>query len=241
MNIRQFLISNVLTVKSYLSIIRFFKRKNEKKFRPVNITYFLELISKNPVKFIQIGANDGQLNDPIYPHIKSAGWKGVLVEPLPTLIEKLKINYAGIVGLVFENVGIADADSQMDFFYLPEQFNEPDWLQQIGTFDRKAIELNLEVLPAMLPHVKSVKIPTISLPTLIKRNKIENLDILIIDAEGFEYKILKQLELLEVIPNYILFEWGCLDTNEYTQLINILTKRQYELFQSGGDILAVKN
>jgi len=240
MGLRNFIISNFLSVKSYINLIKRLRKKNDKGFYSISISDFFELLSKRPVKFIQIGANDGQLNDPIYPYIKQGQWKGVLVEPLPPLFEKLKQTYKGIEGLSFENVGITDSDGNMGFYFLPAEYNEPDWLQQIGTFDRKAIELNLETLPQLLPKVQTTTVATISLNTLFKRNKVNELDILIIDAEGFEYKILKQLEGVSIKPKYIFFEWGCMEKLEYDLLLKLLTDQGYDLLQSGGDMLALK-
>lgn len=221
-------------------LIKTLKRRNGKGFYDVNMKYIFDFVSKNPVSFIQIGANDGKLNDPIYPFIVSNKWKGILVEPLPPLFEKLKQTYKNIDGLTFENVGIAEQDGTMDFYYLPPECEEPDWLQQIGTFDKKAIELNLADLPEFLPKVTSTSVRTISLKTLFERNNVKSIDFLIIDAEGFEYKILKQLESTAVRPKFIFFEWGCLQEDEYKNLIDLLRREGYVLYQSGGDFLAIK-
>ena len=234
------LISKVLTLDSYFWLVRNYGKKSEKGFHEINVFNVFDLLSKKQVKFIQIGANDGQLNDPIYPYIKQGKFKGILVEPLPPLFEKLKQTYKGIDGLVFENVGITDSDGNMGFYFLPPEYNEPDWLQQIGTFDKKAIELNLETLPQLVSKVQTTTVATISLNTLINRNKVKELDLLIIDAEGFEYKILKQLQGLKVKPGIIVFEWGCMEKLEYDLLIKLLIDQEYELFQHDGDMLALK-
>ena len=43
--------------------------------------------------FVQIGANDGFKADPIYLYVRKYGWKGILVEPVSYIFEKLKENY----------------------------------------------------------------------------------------------------------------------------------------------------
>lgn len=237
---RRKLISMFLTLKSYFWLIRKFGKKTEKGFHEINLFYTFDLLAKKSIKFVQIGANDGQLNDPIYPYIKQGKLKGILVEPLPPLFEKLKLTYKGIDGLTFENVGITDSDGNMGFYFLPPEYNEPDWLQQIGTFDKKAMEINLETLPQLLPKVQTTNVATISLNTLFNRNNVKEVDLLLIDAEGFEYKILKQLQHVSVKPTHIVFEWGCMEKLEYDLLIKLLTDQGYELFQHGGDILALK-
>lgn len=241
MSLKKWLISRLPGPAVYIRLKELMSERGEKGFYRVDVNRIFELLSKKQTRFVQIGANDGQLNDPIYPFILSGKWKGVLVEPFPPLFDKLKKTYSGQTGLIFENVGISDQDGQLAYYYLPEDCNEPDWLQQIGTFDRKAIELNLEELPQFLPKIQSLPISTISLKKLFERNGIRELDVLIVDAEGFEWKILSQLEKTDVRPGYILFEWGCLEEDEYKSLLALLGKLKYKIYQSGGDLLAVFN
>lgn len=241
MSFKQQLISMLPGPSAYIRLKEFISKPGSKGFYLVDMNRIFELLTKTQTSFVQIGANDGQLNDPIYPFIKSGKWKGVLVEPFPPLFEKLKKTYAGQTGLVFENVGISDQDGQLLYYYLPPECNEPDWLQQIGTFDRKAIELNLAELPRFLPMIESLPISTITLKRLFERNGIREIDVLIVDAEGFEWRILRQLEHTEVRPGYILFEWGCLSEEEYRKLVTFLESLKYKIYQSGGDLLAVFN
>jgi FkbM family methyltransferase len=207
----------------------------------INIDIFLTLLSKKtaPVTFIQIGANDGIKDDPIFSFVNTYKWKGILVEPLPDLFQKLVNNYRSERTLVFENVGISDRDGEMDFYSLPTEFDNPEWLQQIGTFDREAIEFNLVNFPELSKQIVSRKIHTITLAQLIARNGISKVDLLIIDAEGFEYRILTQLEQLVEKPAYILFEWGCMAKSIQENLFELLKRLKYNLYASGRDVLAV--
>ncbi len=41
-----------------------------------------------PLRFAQIGANDGQLADPIHPFIEQGGWQGVMVGTPPGLFRR---------------------------------------------------------------------------------------------------------------------------------------------------------
>ncbi len=230
-----------ISLEQYLNWIN--RRKSE--FKPggnqLNQDVFFRLLSKKNVRFVQIGANDGIKNDPVHSFIKKYKWTGILVEPIPELMDKLKNAYHGVNGLIFDNVGIAEENGFMDFYFLPPEFNEPDWLQQIGTFDKNAILLNLENFPELLDKIETRKIATVSLKELMARNKVSKADLLIVDAEGFEYKILSQLDQLEGKPSFILFEWGCMDGKDQNMLYDFLRSQHYRLYSSGGDILAALN
>ncbi|MCK7538606.1 MAG: hypothetical protein MZV63_50430 [Marinilabiliales bacterium] len=55
------------------------------KPRPGTIEVFLDKYSREhkPVTFLQVGANDGFINDPLHKFIKRDNWNGVLLEPQP--------------------------------------------------------------------------------------------------------------------------------------------------------------
>ena len=58
------------------------------------------------VFFIQVGANDGVINDPLHPLVKSLKWQGILIEPQQRVFkDRLLKVYQDIPGLAFENVG----------------------------------------------------------------------------------------------------------------------------------------
>ena len=71
------------------------------------------------VSFVQIGANDGLRNDPIREFIVRDPWTGVLIEPLPSVFELLKENYAWLAGrrsLAFENPAISTSESSLSLY-----------------------------------------------------------------------------------------------------------------------------
>ena len=70
--------------------------------------------------FIEIGSNDGEQHDHLSPMIKSREWRGIMVEPVPYVFERLRRNYAGTKSISFENAAIADHDGQLPFFHLAE-------------------------------------------------------------------------------------------------------------------------
>jgi FkbM family methyltransferase len=238
--IKRFIL-RIISVGQYFRLVNLRHRRFVPGGNHINVNIFFTLLSKksNPVSFIQIGANDGVKNDPIFPFVKQYQWKGILVEPLPDFFEKLVSNYHSSKNLTFENIGISDHNGEMDFYFLPSEYSNPEWLQQIGTFDKEAIEFNLANFPELIDKIERRKIQTFTLKHLLEKNQVLKMDLLIIDAEGFEYKILKQLEQLTEKPSYILFEWGCMKENIQKDLFNFLRNQKYKLYSSSGDVLAV--
>jgi FkbM family methyltransferase len=224
----------------YILFCRIRHFKSEQGMPSINAARFFSLLGNKRRTFVQIGANDGVKNDPIHDHILKSSWSGVLVEPLPDFYEKLKSNYQAATGLRFENSGVSDVSGDLDFYYLPAQYNDPDWLQQIGSFSKEAILLNLESLPNFIPYIEVKKIPVLTLHQLFLKYEISSVHLLLIDAEGFEKRILEGLELSKVRPNYIFYEWGCMEPADNEYLKKMLIRLGYMLFSGSGDILAVK-
>src|SRR3989344_626219 len=84
------------------------------------------------VFFIQIGANDGMKFDSTYLYVKKYNWRGILVEPVGYVFEKLKDNYRSVNGLIFENAAIGERDGFKNFYMLEKNEKEslPLWYDE---------------------------------------------------------------------------------------------------------------
>ena len=82
---------------SYKLLSYYFNYSN-KKYLPIKIDAINKILdniltANSVVNFIQVPSNDGVTGDPINCFVNNNNWHGVLVEPIPFLFEKLKINY----------------------------------------------------------------------------------------------------------------------------------------------------
>ena len=91
---------------------------------------------------LQIGSNDGVSTNPIYKLLmQNLDWKAFLVEPAPSLFDKLKRSYQGRANTRFLNVAVSDNDIDKPFYHLYDDVNLacpgiPDWYDQLGSFNR---------------------------------------------------------------------------------------------------------
>ena len=159
---------------------------------------------------VQIGSNDGSTGDPICALLaRKPSWKALLVEPVPSLFERLKVNYAGNKNVQFDNVAVAETAGKNDFYYLDAGARQhlpelPFWFDQLGSFDREHIIRHLGT--KVEPFIVSTEIPTLPLAAVLERNQVNKIDLLHIDTEGYEWKILRQLDQNKFHPKVILFE-----------------------------------
>jgi len=194
---------------------------------------------RSPV-FVQIGSNDGNSNDPIFQMLHSnPAWSALLVEPIPELFERLKENYGNRPNTTFVNVAIANGTaSELLFYYLKaaaktELPELPPWYDQVGSFNRDHVLKHFG--PEVEPFVVSSTFPTLSLSRLLESNGISTLDVLHIDAEGYDWEILSQLDLEKYKPRVILFEHAHLLQSVLTEAKRKLAPT-YRVYDLGNDL-----
>ncbi len=207
-----------------------------------NLPYFAEQLKKikDDIFFIQIGAMDGKTNDPIHALVKSQLWRGILVEPLKDHFETLKKNYVDCEGLIFENVAIANHAGDKKMHRIPTQtvhdLKLPRWGLEAGSFfsDRTALAWE-----EIRPHVVEEAVTCLKLSDLISKHRVSQIDVLQLDAEGYDYQILKQLNFAKFRPHIIHLEIVNMTNAELANCKQLLDKQKYLYAKVGYNLLAV--
>lgn len=157
--------------------------------------------------FVQIGANDGVIYDPIYKFVTRYNWAGILVEPVRCYFDRLLNNYRGYPNLQFENAAISDKDEQRDFYRVQEGLDFlPEWCNGLGTFDLNVLLTHKWAIPNLEDYVVKETVQCLSLVGLLEKYAVNEIDLLLIDTEGYDYQILKQLDLNSIRPRILLYE-----------------------------------
>jgi FkbM family methyltransferase len=197
---------------------------------------------KPRVFFVQVGSNDGLQGDPIHDLIVShQNWSGIFIEPIDFLFKRLRNNYGEASRFVFENVAISTRKETKKFYYVSEKASEldlPYWHDQLGSFDKAHITRMLGDM--MSPYIVETDVECLPLQDVFDRNRVSAIDLVHIDTEGFDYKVLSQIDLQRYKPSVILFEHHLLPDEEFLQARRLLRGAGYRLHQYGNDILAIR-
>ena len=164
------------------------------------------------VSFIQVGAGDGLRCDPIREFIVRDNWTGVMIEPLPRVFALLKANYAHLSrrrDLVFENAAISSTTSTLSFYTVADRL-----LSRLGIDDQLDLLQKSSVhrrhIEQFLPNpadVEQVSVPCTSIASIIyKHFQARPIDLLSIDAEGYESVILRSVDFAKFPIKAIFFE-----------------------------------
>jgi FkbM family methyltransferase len=191
--------------------------------------------AERDVFFLQIGAHDGKTNDKLHDFVRKYRWKGVLVEPVPYLFERLVRNYNGLPGLVFENKALADSDGPRTFYWLRQTVDAlPNWYDQLGSFDQQIILGHKDRIPNIEDYIVSAAVDCMSFDTLIVAHKISHIDLILIDAEGYDFQILQQIDFSRFAPELVIYEHIHLSDDDKQRARALLTERGYVIFN--GDM-----
>lgn len=165
-----------------------------------------------PVNFLQIGSNDGVTSDPIHDLVVRYGWRGVLVEPVPGIFERLERNYANTIGIKLANIAIGKEEGNCVFYTVSEKLpGDPAWTDQIGSFDRRHVLRHVNAIPNLEQRIVPINVRVETLASVLQ--SVATVDVLHVDAEGSDGMILRQVPLEGPhCPRAILFEHRHLDS-----------------------------
>ena len=192
------------------------------------------------VRFLHIGAHDGVSDERLERYIREHGWRGVFVEPVPGLLRQLQENYRDLEGLRFENSAIAESNRMRPFFEVLPTPEMPHWVSQLSSLRKDVILAHADAVPGIEKRIVERPVSCISVETLLRKHEIDRIDVVLIDTEGYDYEIIRQLDLGELQPRIVIYEEKHLSLRDRNAARQRLTAAGYTVEKSGtNDCVAV--
>ncbi len=203
--------------------------------------------------FVQIGANDGRNGDPLYSFVTEYGWRGILVEPQKAVFEqRLLANYSGNNKLSFENLAIDETDGERELFRL--SFSNARWATGLSSFKRSHLEHHIDngyvermigkqrdQLPEeRADYIASEMVTTMTFKSLFDKHGIKSLDLLQIDAEGYDYALIQMFDFDQLRPAIIQFEMHVMSKQEQRESRAKLERNGYVTFKDYINMVAIQ-
>jgi FkbM family methyltransferase len=195
--------------------------------------------------FIQIGSNDADHGDPLRQFVQGREWRGVLVEPVPFVFERLRARFGSHPRITLVNAAIAGEDGQLPFYYVAQSDDPalPEWYDQLGSFVLENIlhPYHLEHIPDLRDRIVCEEVPCLTFASLWRAHPLPRLDLLHIDAEGYDDQILLQVDLDGLRPTLVLYEHQHLDEARRSAIAEHLCGHGYQILDLGPDALAMRS
>ncbi len=183
--------------------------------------------------FVDVGAHDGIDISNSYFFEKNFNWKGINIEPIPYIYNKLKENRTNSINL---NCAISNEECDDVPFLLGIGYTEmlsglvksydPRHLQRMDTENiyhnsRKEI----------------IYVKTRTLESIFDEYNVKHINYLSIDTEGSEFDVIKSINFDKVFIDIIDFENNYLDVGE--PIIEYLKNKDYKILKSGNEVFMI--
>jgi FkbM family methyltransferase len=180
--------------------------------------------------FLQVGAFDGFVEDPIHPLVEAFGLRGLVVEPQASVLDTLEASYADHPQVRVVNAAVADANGTRDFY------------TTAGGPSRKASFFRPQLLKHGIPvdQIETVQVRCATIASLLHEYGFASCDLLQIDAEGYDSQIIRTIDFDVVQPLIVRFEQVHLTTADCEECIELLASHGFRFLVERRDIIALR-
>lgn len=163
----------------------------------------VDAVRGGDVHCVQVGANDGQIADPLYPYLSEKGWRGLLLEPNPVYFRRLEALHKDRPAVQTLKIGASEQASQMELHYLDEAHEHlyRANAQGCASFNRgQLVEALAKEHGDADAHIRTETVPVRPLDNILEGAGVTKTHVLVIDTEGHEIPVLAGLTLDRLKP-----------------------------------------
>jgi len=211
---------------------------------PNILEYLLHsLLVRKVLVFVQIGANDGRTADPLFEFVTHHHQKvrGLVIEPVEDYFQELVANYRLYPSITPVNIAIHRTEKEMTIHRVdPAQQRANSRLRKgIASFDPMHHKRSGTPKEVMLAQT----VRCMTLHDLLQQYQITELDLLQIDAEGYDAEILRSIDFDALRPSIVRFEHGRLKKmprQTFLEVQELLRSHGYEMIIEPRDATAYR-
>lgn len=198
------------------------------------------MLSKRDIFFIEIGANDGVSNDPVWPFVRDFGWSGIMIEPIPHVYADLAKNYANYPDVRCVNSAVSQADGEATIYTVKMEGSSFSKAHQFSTFRKEVLLSQQRNVSNIAELIIETKVPTLSFETLLREFAPPNreVDILQIDVEGYDAEVIRMIDFSKLKPKIIHYERCNLSKDDQVDCATRLAAQGYRLAMNNLDVTA---
>jgi FkbM family methyltransferase len=190
-----------------------------------------------PFFFLQVGAHDGVMEDPLRNHVLRGQWHGILVEPQGLPFGRLVENYAGHDGLTFINAAISEHSGPKTLYAIQDEAGATlEALSGTASFRRETLEGPHRKVGPAGSRIGSVEVMCKTFADVLA--DVAYLDLLEIDAEGYDLELLKLFDFSRIKPPIVRFEHRHLSAEERDEAVELLADHGYRMAREEYDTTA---
>jgi FkbM family methyltransferase len=189
-----------------------------------------ELMTNPRMTFLQIGAFDGACEDDLRELVTTHNLRGVLVEPQPGAFARLQQTYRNQKQVTLLQAAIAETEGTRELYCqrgaasMTASFDKGH-LRKHGVRDRDIV---------------AQTVPCHTVESALRAAGLAQVDLIQIDAEGYDWPIIRSIDLARVNPRIIRFEYRHMSDADADACISHLASHGYRFVLESYDIIAVR-
>ena len=158
-----------------------------------------------------------------------------MVEPIKENFLKLKENYKNCNFITFENSAISVGGEIQKLYKVKSQYikDYSDHIPGITSFDKN----HLIKHGVKKHHIVIENVNSISMVDLITKHNFKSIDLLYVDTEGYDGKIIIDFLTSTLIRPIIILEFIHIKNDIFKNLITTLEEKKYTLFALNENLL----
>jgi len=197
------------------------RRRPNANFESIRLVLALLESRNHKSTFVQVGACDGNTHDPVYDIIKRGFFNSVLIEPIPRNFSALQKSYEGVDHVTFINAAVGTSSGESTIYTVKNEgkWKDSEWARQWASFDKN----HLLKHGVSDEEIEKCQIKCITMEELSQTLPGEKIDVLQIDTEGYDAKVVEMALQLKNHPSAIYFEFvhiGHLELQDIFQKLN---------------------
>ena len=204
---------------------------------PLDVLIYSVLASERVTHVLSVGSNDGRHNDPLWTFRHFPNLKGLLVEPFEPAFRRLEANYAPWRGrFALAQVAVSSESGDRPFYFLSDVTSAGD---ELGTLDKGLLRQHATALQRSPDTIRSTLVRCVTFFELCAEHRVDTVQVLLIDAEGQDYRILRSVDLERLGVLLVLFEHSQLSADETLAAHSLLRTAGYDTLTLGGNTVAM--
>jgi FkbM family methyltransferase len=218
---------------------------------------YLTALNRPNFFFVQVGAHNGlsNANDLLRDFVIRLNLRGLLVEPQIRAFAELQENYKRQSGIDFANAAIGHKNGHQKLYTIKNDLEYLTGMNQCASFNldhlRRMLKVYLQGEAAQEvvqkfhelgltvdDCIESEIVETYTFESLLNKHNVHRFDLLQIDTEGFDYEVIKMVNLNKFRPTLVKYEHEHLSHKDQLESWRDLKALGYRLFTHGGDTCA---
>ena len=203
----------------------------------------LQVTSEDSVfRFLQIGALELKGHfEPVAMARKFPDYRGILVDAQPVAIARLTEKYGGDERINIVHAAITKSGEKVPFFHVDNRDGQfPDWVLGTASLNKQSILKFSREFPGLEDRVVETLVDGATIASLLDQQGFKSLDLLMIDAEGYDYELLRVFPFERLRPSVVFLEHAHLDARQREAAVSLLVQHGYRVALLPSDILAVQ-